>query len=92
MRCEDNGELHALGASLLKKETSVSIDRNLGQVQSKPECDGGNEQFLSPPRSVSKSLSPQPKFCSDRCLSSPLNYADFVGNRNKHNCLSTESM
>jgi hypothetical protein len=43
VRCEGSGELHALGASLLKKETSVSIDRNLGQAQSKPECGDGNE-------------------------------------------------
>ena len=84
--------LHVLGALLLKKETSVSIDRNLGQAQSKPECDGGNEQFLTPPRIVSKSLSPQPKFSSDMCLSSPLSYADFVRNRKKHNCLSTGSV
>jgi len=58
VRCEGSGELHALGASLLKKETAVSIDRNLGQAQCNPECDGGNEKFLTPPRSVSKPLSP----------------------------------
>lgn len=49
VRHEGSGEFQALGSSLLKKETWVSNDRSLDQAQIKPECDGGKEQFPTPP-------------------------------------------